>query len=273
MPASVGGSVGWPGSRSCGPRLDVGRRQQRRGRNRRHLAAQRRHIAFAVGVDTIRQEDDVARRARVEPQRRAGEAGVAERPNREQLATIRGVRRVDVPPQASDGAHRRRRGRRGHPRDRGGRQNPRAAKTAAAEQHPAEPRQVGRRAEQTGMPRHPVHPSRRRVVDDAAKERNLGGAARPAERRAPFSRRDPRSPGFRWEKRRVLHAKRIEHLRLRVAVEPLAAHAADDVAKQEEVDVAVHELLAGRGRRHFFDGAADRFVRAVKLDLELEVRP
>ncbi len=67
--------------------------------------------------------------------------------------------------------------------------------------------------------------------------------------------------------------ERIEDLRLRVAIEPLAAHAAHDVAEQEEVDVAVDEPLARRRGRHLFDGAPNRFVGAVELDLELEIRP
>src|SRR5207247_7550627 len=44
-----------------------------------YLAPQRRHIALAVGMHAIRQEDHVALRVRIEPQRRPGEARVPER--------------------------------------------------------------------------------------------------------------------------------------------------------------------------------------------------
>ena len=68
-------------------------------------------------------------RRRIDPQRRAGEAGVAERAERQQLAAVRRVRRVDVPAEAADvriaGAARRRR----HLRDGQRRQDARAAGT------------------------------------------------------------------------------------------------------------------------------------------------
>jgi hypothetical protein len=60
---------------------------------------------------------------------------------------------------------------------------------------------------------------------------------------------------------------------LRVGVERLTTHAADDLAEQKEVDIAVDEAFA-RGRvERFQAGAADRFVVAVELHRELEVGP
>ena len=44
---------------------------------------------------------------------------------------------------------------------------------------------------------------------------------------------------------------------VRELVERLPAHAADDLAEQEVVDVAVDEALAGRRCRHLFDGQLD----------------
>ena len=147
-------------------------------------------------------------------------------------------------------------------------------RAAAAEQHPAEARQIGGGAEQAGVSGDAVHPPRRRIVDDAAQERHVGPVARPRQRS-----RTLRSARFAARHdsggRNVvsLHAERLEDVRLRVAIERLAADAAHDVAEQEEIDVAVDEPLAGRRRRHFVDARADRFVGAVKLDLELEVGP
>ena len=59
---------------ALGSSRDVLRRQQRGGRDRRDFGAQRCHVAFAVGVDAIRQEHHVALRRGIEPQRGAGES-------------------------------------------------------------------------------------------------------------------------------------------------------------------------------------------------------
>ena len=64
--------------RRVGRRVDDGRR-----RDRRDARAQRRHVALAVGVHAVRQEHHEHPRRRIDPQRRAGEAGVAERADRE----------------------------------------------------------------------------------------------------------------------------------------------------------------------------------------------
>ena len=53
-------------------------------------------------------------RRRIDPERRAGEAGVAERSDRQQLAAVRRVRRVDVPAEPAHVRDRRRRRRRRH---------------------------------------------------------------------------------------------------------------------------------------------------------------
>ena len=53
----------------------------------------------------------------------------------------------------------------------------------------------------------------------------------------------------------------------------MPAHAPNDVAEQEEVDVAVDEALAGRRRRHFFDGERDRGVLPGPGFAEIDVRP
>ena len=56
-----------------------------------------------------------------------------------------------------------------------------------------------------------------------------------------------------------------------VPIDPLAAHSLDDVAQEEEVDVAVDEPLAGPRQRDFFTCAPDRLLRTVELDVELEI--
>ena len=77
-------------------------------------AAQRRDVAFAVGMQAAREEDHIAARRRIDPERRAGESGVAERADRKQLAAIRRERRVDVPAEAANARHAGRRRGRGH---------------------------------------------------------------------------------------------------------------------------------------------------------------
>ena len=60
-------------------------------------------------------------------------------------------------------------------------------------------------------------------------------------------------------------------MRRRVLIQALAADPADDVAEQEEVDVAVDHPLVGGRSRHFFGSAANGFVGAGELDFEFEV--
>ena len=55
---------------------------QRRGRHRRDACAQRCHVALAVWVDAVREEDHVEAGRGIRPQRRPGEARVAERAER-----------------------------------------------------------------------------------------------------------------------------------------------------------------------------------------------
>ena len=160
-----------------------------------------------------------------------------------------------------------------HLRDRQRREDARAVVGAAGEQHPAEDRQIGGRAEETGVAGHAAHPPRRRIVDDAAQHLRLRSLAGPCEGQAALGRRDARPQARGRQEHRVLHAERIEDLLLRELVERLAAHAPNDVAEQEEVDVAVDEPLAGRRRRHFLDGERDRGVRPGPGVAEIEVGP
>ena len=56
-----------------------------------------------------------------------------------------------------------------------------------------------------------------------------------------------------------------------VPIEPLSAHALDDVAEQKEIDVAVDEPLAGPRDRHFLDRAPHGFLLAVELRVQLQI--
>src|SRR6516164_1860760 len=60
-------------------------------------------------------------------------------------------------------------------------------------------------------------------------------------------------------------------MRLRVLVHPLTADDSDDIAEDEEVDVAVDEPLVGRRDGDLVDSAANRLIRAVEFLGELEI--
>ena len=99
MPVSTGGVGAGDRQRPAGAevarRSSVVRVRQLAGTSvsadaddRRDARAQRRDVALAVGMDAVRQEDDEHARRRIDPERRAGEAGVAERSDRQQLAAV-----------------------------------------------------------------------------------------------------------------------------------------------------------------------------------------
>ena len=117
-----------------------------------------------------------------------------------------------------------------------GDEDPRRAEASAAEQHPAEARQIGGGAEEPGVPGDAAHPPRGRIVDD-----RRAGTARRAVARTAMPSGAQRSVGAirgrsdGRQEHRVRHAQRLEDLRLGVAIEPLAAHAPDDVAEQEKL--------------------------------------
>ena len=60
----------------------------------------------------------------------------------------------------------------------------------------------------------------------------------------------------------VGHAERRKDSVVRETDRAEAAHATDDVAQQEEIDVAVDEARARRRCRHFFDGEGDGGIRS-----------
>ena len=117
----------------------------------------RRMLALAVGVDGVGQEDEEAVVGRVDPEHRAGEAGVAEGGARlEPVAAAGGVGGVDVEPVPA--ARRSRpaaqRGRSSISRTVDSLQNAPAVERAAVQDHPAEPADVVGGAENPRVPGH-----------------------------------------------------------------------------------------------------------------------
>ena len=156
----------------------------------------------------------------------------------------------------------------------------RAVDRAAAEQHAAVEREIRRRAEEPRVPGHAAHPPRGRIVHDAAQHLHLGPPfdsahdrlARIAERRAGLGRRDARDHRRRRIEHRLPHPERQEHALADELLERLLAHAADDLGKQEIVDVAVDEAAARRRGQHFFRREANRFVVAAPVEADIDVR-
>ena len=136
------------GARRAAPARRPARRS--RARSRRRVAhGVRRHVGQIAEAATVatrarsgvtsplpsgwtrfdRNTTNTLRR-RIDPERRAGEPGVPERSERQQLAAIRRVRRVDVPAEAAHVRIAGRRRRRRHLRDRERRQDARAVVAA-----------------------------------------------------------------------------------------------------------------------------------------------
>ncbi len=245
--------------------------RQSRGGDGRHLRAQRRHVALAVGMQPAREKDDVGLGRRIDPDRRAGEAGVPERSNRQQLATIGRKARIEVPPEAAKVALAGRRRRRHHPRD-GERCQHVCVPRRIAEEHPAEAREIVSRREQTGVAGHPAHAPGRRIVHGPAQERHVWTRARVTVRRALLGWRDPRLERIARAEHRVAHPQRLEDAGSRELVEAHAAHLRHEMAEHEEVDVAVDEAFFGSCERHLFDRELDRAVVADPVKGEVDVR-
>ena len=148
-----------------------------------------------------------------------------------------------------------------------------AVERAAVEQRAREARQIARRREQ---PRVPATPPMRRAVGSCTVPRSIACPGSPHGQPSGVHRSVGAIRGMQ-RRRRHEHACRpcpAARTRARACtIERLAGHLPDDVAEQEEVDVAVDEPRVRRRRRHLLHRPGDGLVVAVELDLEFEVRP
>ncbi len=162
------------------------------------------------------------------------------------------------------GFARRRRRRRHARRPSSGESTRVGADGAAAEQHAAEDREVGGRAEEPRVPGDAAHAPRRRIVHDAAQQRRpaaVGADAWPIERAAAALNIVSRMPSG------------VKHALLHELVERLLADPLDDLGQQEVVDVAVDEPPARRRRQDLFGREPDGRVVAVPRVAQIDVRP
>ena len=196
------------------------------------------------GCTRFARKHDERARDGIDPERRPGPPGMPERADREECPAVDCEPRVDVPAEPAHLAERRRRRRPRHQRHRQRRQQAHAVERPAVQQHAAEARQVCSGAEQACMAGNAAHAPCRRVVHDAAQHRRVRSAARPASGgRVRSARSSGRSAaGGRNVVSRIPSGSKMCVARKRV--EALPAHARDDLAEQEEVDVAVDEPLA-----------------------------
>ena len=212
-PASVRWTSGWPRRRCWRP-----------------PAAAADTCTSLGDVDAVGQDDDGRLARRVDPDRRAGEAGVAEAlALREQLAAGRAVARVHVPAAgplaAGDGT-----GRRHEPHAERA-QDALAVQLAAVQEHAGVAGQVVGGAEQAGVAGDPAQRRRPRVVDLADEP-----VAVPLGRRGR-----PRLERVRGPEAGVAHAERLEDVGPGELVERLAADPLDQLAEDDEAHVAVAE--------------------------------
>ena len=110
------------------------------------------------------------------------------------------------------------------------------AERPALEQHAADARQVGGGREHAGVAGDAAEQARARVVDLALQEMAVG----------VLRRRDPVADRRGRVEARGAQAERVEEHARQVAIERLAAHAADDLGEEDEARVAVLERRARR---------------------------
>jgi len=137
---------------------------------------------------------------------------------------------------------------------------------AAPQQHLREARRVAGGGEEPGVRRHTAEREGVLVVHLAAQH-----AAAP---RVVLGRRDARElvrPRGQRTIEGVLHAERREDAAAHESVERLTGHPLQDLAQQDDAEIAV--FLGAAGRRHQRHGLDALEVGARPLDLLVERRP
>jgi hypothetical protein len=219
----------------------------------RHLGNAPQHgqdVALAIRMEAVGEHDQECLGLRIDPDCRAGVAGMAVGARREGGREPDRVGRIDVPAQAAQGGTAGRTLRRRHRRDRSGLQHV----LAACQHHLGEPGEVFGRGECAGMACHPAHAIGDGILHLAPAQLaalDVGG-------------RDAIPERGRGQERRVAHAERLEDVLGRVHVQRLARDATDQLAQHDEVDIAVDEARAWR--RH-------RLQRRNGIERPLAVRP
>ena len=285
MPASTGSVAGGATAGIC----DSNRWREKRASTSRagpHVSQRRRRQCVAMrarsgvtsplpsGCTRLDRMMTNTRVAGIDPDRRAREAGVAERADREHFATRRRIGRIDVPPEAAHVRLARRRRRRRHPRDRERRQHAAFVRVAPPLSHMRA--NFARSAAVLNTPACPATPPMRRAVGSCTTPRSIvmpgPSHGQPkavhgcvgAMRGSQCSRR---------REHRLAHVERREDAFAHEIGERPPAHPRDDFAEQKEVDVAVDKPAARRIGQHFFARQLNRLVGARPLRPQIQIRP
>ncbi len=176
-----------------------------------HPATQVGHIALAIRMDAVREDDRVHPAGGVHPDGGAGETGMPDRAHREEGAQRARVGGGHVPAEPARGLADLMRRKRGT--DGGLLQIALAVQLPAPQEHPAEARDVIGGGKKSCMPRHAAQEPRIAVVHHAAEH----------ARAEHLGRREARLPLGGWPEGAVLHPERAVEALAHELVERLAA--------------------------------------------------
>ena len=211
-------------------------------------AAEGTGVAFAIGVDAVGEKEHERLCGGIDPDTRAGEAGVAVGgAGGKPTATRAGERRIDVPTETAAvgavGLHA------GHLGDGRGAEDADTVELPAAEQHAAEAGEIGGRGKESGVTGDAVHGARRGVMHDPAQHR-AGGE---------FRGSDASKLGGGGDKPGVGEPEGLENFFCRIGVEREAAGDPHEFTEDDEVDVAVKKRAAGHADEFLCAGTFDTF--------------
>ena len=258
---SRGGSVGRSGQDGLHRWLDDRRggaigvvRDDRRRNHGGHSSAQVDDLTLAVGMHPAGQEDHITVGLRIDPEHRAGKAGVAEgAAHLKEVAAGRRVAGTDVEAVAAAAGAAWQAALSSHLPDGHRREHPLAIQLAFAEDHPAPASGIVSGAEQPRMPGHAaqgIGPWVVHLTDHPVTLTLLGGGTSPLE---PLGR----AVGG------VVHAQRSEDLLGRKAVQRPPVHHPDQLAEHDVAHVGVVELGARLVNQGQVPDALPGLLRAV----------
>lgn len=228
----------------CGE-IDVG---EGLGGEGAELAAEGEDLAGFGGVVAVAEEEDGGFREGIDPERGAGPAGVAEGTDREEFAAGAGVGGVDVPAEAATGADVGSGLDGGHESDRVGGEEADLVEGAMVLEHPGEAGEVVGGGEESGVAGHAAHGAGGGVVNDAGEDAAIGEAGGGG---------DAGEEVGGGEEGGVGHAEGGEDLGGGEFVERLLGDAVDDLAEEDEVEVAVKVVESGAADGGFGAGEGD----------------
>ncbi len=194
------------------------------------------NVSLAIGMHPIGKQNPKRLREWVHPEGRSGESCVSIRSQREQVSARPAVAGIDVPAQTAsrvDGIgalHAR------HQLHGLAFEEPRPFQFSLIEHHLGKARQVRSGAEQSGVAGHSAHAPGCWIVDCAAQE--FGAFF--------FRRGNSAHTRFFWKKAGIVHFERPVNLLRDENIKGHPAHASNNLAERNKVDVAITKEGAWR---------------------------